>query len=63
MATPRCPAETIIPMFTGYVITPIPLILLFTFASRFFIEGLTSGAFKVCAHCYKPVTTPAANPA
>lgn len=34
------------PMFAGFVIASIPLILLFALASRWFIEGLTSGAFK-----------------
>ena len=34
------------PMFAGFVIASIPLILLFALASHWFIEGLTSGAFK-----------------
>jgi ABC-type glycerol-3-phosphate transport system permease component len=34
------------PMFAGFVIASIPLILLFALTSRWFIEGLTSGAFK-----------------
>jgi len=33
-------------MFAGYTIASLPLILLFIFASRHFIQGLTSGAFK-----------------
>lgn len=35
------------PLFAGYVIASIPLILLFSFASNLFIEGLTSGAIKM----------------
>ncbi|MBV7329201.1 carbohydrate ABC transporter permease [Chloroflexi bacterium TSY] len=34
------------PMFAGYVIASIPLIVLFTFTMQYFIEGLTSGALK-----------------
>ncbi len=35
------------PMFAGYVIASIPLIVLFFFTMRYFIAGLTSGALKV----------------
>jgi len=34
------------PMFAGYVIASLPLIVVFCFSSRLFISGLTSGAFK-----------------
>jgi ABC-type glycerol-3-phosphate transport system permease component len=34
------------PMFAGYTIAALPLILIFCFTSRYFIKGLTSGAFK-----------------
>lgn len=34
-------------MFAAYVIASIPLILLFIFANRFYIEGLTSSAIKI----------------
>ena len=34
------------PMFAGYVIASIPLIILFLFTMRYFIAGLTSGAIK-----------------
>lgn len=34
------------PMFAGFLLASIPLVVLFVFASRYFIEGLTSGAFK-----------------
>jgi multiple sugar transport system permease protein/raffinose/stachyose/melibiose transport system permease protein len=34
------------PMFAGYVIASIPLIVLFFFTMRYFIAGLTSGALK-----------------
>jgi len=34
------------PMFAGYVIASIPLIVLFIFTMRAFISGLTSGAIK-----------------
>lgn len=34
------------PMFAGYVIASIPLIILFMFTMRYFIAGLTSGALK-----------------
>ena len=34
------------PMFAGYVIASIPLIVLFTLTMRYFIAGLTSGAIK-----------------
>ncbi len=35
------------PLFAGYVIASIPLLLLFTFTSSLFVEGLTSGALKL----------------
>ncbi len=35
------------PMMAGYVIASIPLFLLFLFASKQFIEGLSSGALKM----------------
>ena len=31
----------------GYVIASIPMIILFAFTSRLFVEGLASGALKV----------------
>ncbi len=34
------------PMFAGYVIASIPLLLLFMFTMRLFIEGLSTGAIK-----------------
>jgi len=34
------------PMFAGYVIASIPLLLLFMFTMRLFIEGLSTGALK-----------------
>ncbi len=34
-------------MFAAYMIASIPLILLFIFANRFYIEGLTSSAIKI----------------
>ena len=33
--------------FAGYVITCLPLLILFIFSSRAFIRGLTSGAVKM----------------
>jgi len=35
------------PMFAGYVIASIPLIVLFFFTMRYFIAGLASGALKI----------------
>jgi ABC-type glycerol-3-phosphate transport system permease component len=35
------------PMMAGYIIASIPMIILFTIASRQFVEGLTSGALKL----------------
>lgn len=35
------------PLYAGYVIASIPLILLFAFSSGLFIQGLTSGAIKL----------------
>jgi multiple sugar transport system permease protein/raffinose/stachyose/melibiose transport system permease protein len=34
------------PMYAGYVLASIPLIVLFIFTMRYFIAGLTSGAIK-----------------
>ena len=34
------------PLFAGYVVASIPLLLLFLVASRAFVQGLTSGALK-----------------
>jgi ABC-type glycerol-3-phosphate transport system permease component len=34
------------PMFAGYVIASVPLIIVFLFTMRYFIAGLTSGAIK-----------------
>ena len=30
----------------GYTLASLPLILLFTFAMRYFVEGVSSGALK-----------------
>ena len=35
------------PLFAGYVIASIPLLIVFAFASRLFVEGLSSGALKL----------------
>lgn len=35
------------PLFAGYVLASVPLILLFTLASKQFVEGLTSGSVKM----------------
>ncbi|MCB0063352.1 MAG: carbohydrate ABC transporter permease [Caldilineaceae bacterium] len=35
------------PLMAGYVIASIPLIVLFAFTSRLFVEGLSSGAIKM----------------
>lgn len=35
------------PLMAGYVLGSIPLILLFLFTSRMFVEGMNSGAFKL----------------
>ena len=35
------------PPFAGYVISSLPLIVIFSLASKQFIQGLTSGAFKM----------------
>jgi raffinose/stachyose/melibiose transport system permease protein len=35
------------PLYAGYVIASVPLIILFAFTSRLFIRGLTSGALKM----------------
>jgi multiple sugar transport system permease protein/raffinose/stachyose/melibiose transport system permease protein len=35
------------PLFAGYVIAALPLLLLFALVSRWFVEGLSSGALKV----------------
>ena len=34
------------PLFSGYVIASVPLIVLFAFAMKYFVAGLTSGAVK-----------------
>ncbi len=34
-------------LFAGYVVAALPLIILFAFASKSFVAGLTSGAFKL----------------
>jgi ABC-type glycerol-3-phosphate transport system permease component len=34
------------PMFAGFVIASVPMIVLFLFTMRYFIAGLTSGAIK-----------------
>ena len=34
------------PMFAGFVIASVPMIVLFMFTMRYFIAGLTSGAIK-----------------
>ena len=34
------------PMYAGYVLASLPLIILFVFTMRYFIAGLTSGAIK-----------------
>lgn len=33
--------------FAGYILASLPLILLFTFANKFYIEGLTSAGLKL----------------
>lgn len=35
------------PLYAGYVIASVPLIILFAFTSNLFIQGLTSGAIKM----------------
>ncbi|HEY3079959.1 MAG TPA: carbohydrate ABC transporter permease, partial [Chloroflexota bacterium] len=35
------------PLFAGYVIASIPLLILFALTSRLFVEGLASGALKL----------------
>lgn len=35
------------PLFAGYVIASLPLFLIFVFASRYYIEGLTSSGLKL----------------
>jgi len=34
------------PMFAGFVIASVPMVILFLFTMRYFIAGLTSGAIK-----------------
>jgi multiple sugar transport system permease protein/raffinose/stachyose/melibiose transport system permease protein len=34
------------PLFAGYVVASLPLLMLFLAASRAFVEGLTAGALK-----------------
>ena len=33
-------------LFAGYLIASVPLILLYVFSNRFYVEGLTSAAVK-----------------
>lgn len=35
------------PMFAGYVLASIPLVIVFLFCMRYYIQGITSGALKV----------------
>lgn len=35
------------PLFAGYVIASVPLLILFAFTSRLFVEGLSSGSLKL----------------
>ncbi len=35
------------PLMAGYVLGSIPLLILFIFTSRLFVEGMNSGAFKL----------------
>jgi multiple sugar transport system permease protein/raffinose/stachyose/melibiose transport system permease protein len=35
------------PLMAGYTIASIPLIILFAFTSRLFVEGLSTGAIKM----------------
>ena len=35
------------PLFAGYVLAALPLLILFAVASRWFIEGFSSGAVKL----------------
>ena len=35
------------PLFAGYVIASVPLLILFAFTSKLFVEGLASGALKL----------------
>jgi len=35
------------PLFAGYVVASIPLILLFAFTSRYFVQGFMSGSLKL----------------
>ena len=34
------------PLFAGYVIASLPLLVVFIFTARYFVAGLTSGAIK-----------------
>ncbi|MGC8621792.1 MAG: carbohydrate ABC transporter permease [Caldisphaera sp.] len=34
-------------LFAGYIVSAIPLIIIFVFTSKYFVAGLTSGAFKL----------------
>ena len=34
-------------MFSGYLISSLPLVFLFIFANKYYIEGLTSSAMKL----------------
>lgn len=33
-------------MIAGFVMATVPLLIMFTFSSRLYIEGITSGAVK-----------------
>jgi ABC-type glycerol-3-phosphate transport system permease component len=35
------------PLMAGYVVASVPLLILFFFTMRYFVEGLTAGALKV----------------
>ena len=39
-------AQNFSTVFAAYMVSSIPLLLLFTYATRPFIQGITSGAFK-----------------
>jgi ABC-type glycerol-3-phosphate transport system permease component len=34
------------PLMAGYTLATLPLVILFFFAVRYFVEGLTAGALK-----------------
>ena len=35
------------PMFAGYVLASIPLVVVFLFCMKYYITGITSGALKI----------------